>query len=178
MKLALEALESLFSGKVDDERGQRCSNAAAALREALAEQPAPAQQCMDHGECFGGKCIYPAPQPAQQEPVAKVDANDEGYWADILPDRTVKVGQLLYAEAPQPAQRKPLTDWIDPNDKTQKQYLPHIGEPVLFCHGGKTYIGKHNGGSFQTEVDYANYFNTWECHWMRLPAAHNIKENK
>ena len=32
-----------------------------------AEQPAPAQQCMDHGECFGGKCIYPAPQPAQGE---------------------------------------------------------------------------------------------------------------
>jgi hypothetical protein len=34
-----------------------------------------------------------------QEPVAKVDANDEGYWADILPDRTVKVGQFLYAAA-------------------------------------------------------------------------------
>jgi hypothetical protein len=39
-----------------------------------------------------------------QEPVAKVDANDEGYWADILPDRTVKVGQLLYTAPPaQPA---------------------------------------------------------------------------
>lgn len=35
-------------------------------------------------------------QPVQ-EPVARVDANDEGYWADILPDRSVKVGQLLYA---------------------------------------------------------------------------------
>jgi hypothetical protein len=34
-----------------------------------------------------------------QEPVAVVDANDEGYWADILPDRAVKVGQLLYAVA-------------------------------------------------------------------------------
>jgi hypothetical protein len=31
--------------------------------------------------------------------VAVVDANDEGYWADILPDRTVKVGQLLYPAA-------------------------------------------------------------------------------
>lgn len=49
-----------------------------------------------------------APQPAPQEPVAKVDANDDGYWADILPDRTVKVGQLLYAEAPQPAQQEPV----------------------------------------------------------------------
>lgn len=44
---------------------------------------------------------------ALAQPVAKVDANDEGYWADILPDRTVKVGQLLY-DAAQPA--KPLTE--------------------------------------------------------------------
>jgi hypothetical protein len=44
----------------------------------------------------------PAAQPAPVQPVAKVDANDEGYWADILPDRAVKVGQYLYAAA-QPA---------------------------------------------------------------------------
>lgn len=37
----------------------------------------------------------------EQEPVAIVDANDEGYWAEILPDRSVIVGQHLYAEAPQ-----------------------------------------------------------------------------
>ena len=43
----------------------------------------------------------------QGEPVAIVDANDDGYWADILPDRSVKVGQLLYTT---PQQRKPLTD--------------------------------------------------------------------
>ena len=39
-------------------------------------------------------------QPAQ-EPVAVVDAQDDGYWADILPDRNVKVGQFLYAIPPQ-----------------------------------------------------------------------------
>ena len=33
----------------------------------------------------------------KQEPVATVDANDEGYWAEILPDRSVRVGQKLYA---------------------------------------------------------------------------------
>ena len=33
------------------------------------EQPAPSQQCMEHGECFGGECIYPAPQPAQRKPL-------------------------------------------------------------------------------------------------------------
>ena len=37
------------------------------------------------------------PEP---EPVAVVDANDEGYWADILPDCNVKVGQLLYTDPP------------------------------------------------------------------------------
>lgn len=24
-----------------------------------------------------------------------------------------------------------MTAWINPNDKTQAKYLPHIGEPVL-----------------------------------------------
>ena len=36
-----------------------------------------------------------------QEPVAIVDANDDGYWADILPNRSVKVGQMLYTTPPQ-----------------------------------------------------------------------------
>lgn len=46
-------------------------------------------------------------QQAKQEPVAVVDANDDGYWADILPDRSVKVGQKLYAA---PVHAKDLTD--------------------------------------------------------------------
>jgi len=75
-----------------------------------------------------------------------------------------------------PQQRKPL--WIDPNDKTQAQFLPHIGEPVLFCHGGKTYYGRHTGGSFQYGAGVTKRdFNTWECHWMPIPAAHGIKGN-
>lgn len=230
----------------------------------LSPQPAPVQQCMDHGECFGGKCIYPAPQPAQQqEPVGTVrelftqaawekldvrgstkvyfgapqpaqqepvawmfeDDEDNGHktfrqtppspeavaylakwnrpaWVPLYTSPAAQRKQVgdsrfesWYSEdfdpkgkgtkqqmreayeagmndsAPQPAQRT----WIDPNDKTQKQYLPHIGEPVLFCHGGKIYTGKHTGGSFQSEVTN-QYFNTWECHWMYLPSAHGIKE--
>ncbi|CAB4161097.1 hypothetical protein UFOVP766_29 [uncultured Caudovirales phage] len=39
MQQALEALESLFNGQVDAERGQRCASAAAALRERLAQEP-------------------------------------------------------------------------------------------------------------------------------------------
>jgi len=47
----------------------------------------------------------------KQEPVAVVDANDDGYWADILPDRSVKVGQLLYAH-PQPKR-----EWVGLEDE-------------------------------------------------------------
>lgn len=72
--------------------------------------------------------------------------------------------------------RKPLTEWIDTNDKTQERFLPNIGEPILFCHDGKTYYGRHNGGSFQYGYGVTKrYFNTWECHWMYFPAAHGIK---
>ena len=60
--------------------------------------------------------------------------------------------------------------WIDPNDKTQSRYLPHIGEPVLFCHQGKTYYGLHTGGSFKTGHGVtAKLFPTWDCMWMPLP---------
>lgn len=62
--------------------------------------------------------------------------------------------------------------WIDPNDKTQKQFLPWIGESVLFCHGGNTYYGKHTGGSFQTGQGVAaKHFDTWACLWMYPPVA-------
>jgi hypothetical protein len=43
------------------------------------------------------------------KPVAIVDANDDGYWAEILPDRSVKVGQLLYT-TPQQRTWVGLTD--------------------------------------------------------------------
>ena len=59
--------------------------------------------------------------------------------------------------------------WIDPNDKTQDSYLPHIGEPVLFCHQGRTYLGKHGGGSIQESTPPFRHFDTWGCHWMPLP---------
>jgi len=76
---------------------------------------------------------------------------------------------------PQPVVREP--QWIDPNDKTQQQYLPHIGEPVLFCHKGTTYYGKHMGGGFVSGIGFAQkHFNTWHCHWMYPPAAHGITQ--
>jgi hypothetical protein len=30
-------------------------------------QPAPVQECLVHGECFGGKCIYTTPPAAQRQ---------------------------------------------------------------------------------------------------------------
>jgi len=58
--------------------------------------------------------------------------------------------------------------WINPNDKTQKQFLPLIGEKVWFCHAGKTYQGIHTGGSFKAK---GKHFNTWECRWQYPPKA-------
>ena len=152
MKLALEALEVATTPFARDR--QEVLRAQAALREALAEQPA-------HQE------------PEQSDIFCGVDFADGMLSVSVLRRRADDVAELLHAEQIElPAQRT----WVDPNNKTQKQYLPHIGEPVLFCHGGKTYTGKHTGGSFQSEVTN-QYFNTWECRWMYLPAAHGIKEN-
>lgn len=82
--------------------------------------------------------------------------------------RAVLIYRAMLAAAPQAV----ATGWIDPNDKTQKQYLPHIGEPVLFCHDGVTYYGQHTGGSFETANGFAvKFFETWDCLWMYPPAA-------
>ena len=65
-----------------------------------------------------------AGKSAVSEPVAKVDANDDGYWADILPDRSVKVGQLLYAAPPAEAKREPLTD----------EKIKQLAAPLFMSH--------------------------------------------
>ena len=114
---------------------------------------------------------------AVQEPVAFFDPQGKGfYWAKptkITAPVTVDVEPLPLYTTPPAAQRQ----WVDPNEKSQKQFLPHIGEPVLFCHDGVTYFGKHTGGSFTTGQGITTRnFNTWECHWMYPPSA-KLKEN-
>ncbi len=120
LKLALDALGQLWL--FSDEAAVIANPAITALREALAEQPEPVQQCMEHGECFGGKCIYPAPQPAQQEPVdrlldeAKLLADDRPVEVGNLPEWALDAEHMIrrlvkaFNSATQPAQRKPLTD--------------------------------------------------------------------
>ncbi len=49
------------------------------------------------------RLLAAAPDAPSAEPVAVVDANDDGYRADILPNRSVKVGQPLYAIPPDAA---------------------------------------------------------------------------
>jgi len=65
-----------------------------------------------------------------------------------------------------------IAPWINPNDKEQKQYLPHIGERVLFRYYGAVYFGAHTGGSFKSySVPHlGRHFDTWECLWMYPPA--------
>jgi len=154
MKLALGALESKDTwGSSIREAKERASTA---LREALAEQPAQQEPCgwqfFQDGKWHNGM------------ETNNHRANTE---AAGVPVRDV------YPSPQPPAQ--PLTEWIDPNDKTQKQYLPGIGVPVLFCHDGNTYFGRHTGGSFHYGPGATSrHFNTWECRWMPLPAAHGI----
>jgi len=39
--------------------------------------------------------------------------------------------------------------WVNPHDKTQKQWLPWIGERVIFqTKTGEVFEGKHGGGSW------------------------------
>ena len=107
LKLALDYLES---------RGLAW-NVQIALREALAQpeqEPVAwgnfkedgtlvglSQHPEDQANWTNRKPLYTSPPQQEPEPVAVVDANDEGYWADILPYRNVKVGQLLYTHTPQ-----------------------------------------------------------------------------
>jgi hypothetical protein len=74
------------------------------------------------------------------------------------------------------AQPAPVHGWINPNDKTQRRFLPDIGDKVLFCIGERVYYGHHTGGGFRTGQGIATkYFSTWDCHWMPIPPAHGIK---
>ena len=88
-------------------------------------------------------------------------------------DTPANQARAAIAAAEQAQQAEPVASgWIDPNNKTKKQFLPHIGEPVLFCHDGVTYYGIHTGGSFKTGQGVtARTFGTWDCQWMYPPAA-------
>jgi hypothetical protein len=101
----------------------------------------------------------------------------EAFWDVALGNNTklANLAKLAIKEAEDEAQQQRNPLWINPNDKTQKKFLPNIGEPILFCHKGNTYYGQHNGGSFQLGYGVTKrYYDTWSCHWMYLPAAHGI----
>lgn len=137
----------------------RATDAVAALREALeAAQP-----------------IYP-PTNADLEDIAK----DPELYEDYAPGRTsleylspVLFGRAVLARfwaAPQPPAKAPVeqnqSGWINPNNKSQKQFLPHIGEAILFKHDWRVYTGKHTGGSFKADFQLGKHFDTWDCLWM------------
>lgn len=92
--------------------------------------------------------------------------------ADVMPEHAVSKAMVAIAraEAALAAPQPDADGWINPNDKTQKRYLPHIGEKVLFCYDGVTYYGKHTGGSFQS-FNPPRRLCTWGCLWMYPPKA-------
>ncbi len=95
-------------------------------------------------------------QQEQGEHVAVVDANDDRYWADILPNRSVKVGQLLY---PAPPKHFPLTD-----EQERAAFAQHWYD---FYHCGSISAGP-SGTYVHPDVQKA-----WEAWQAR--AAHGIK---
>ena len=70
---AVEKIEAVFR-EMDDalaeqpaqDQGQSCYCPECARLSKELDAIKGQQQCMEHGECFGGECIYPAQQPAQQ----------------------------------------------------------------------------------------------------------------
>lgn len=59
-----------------------------------------AEVASDYKSMLAAAPAAPAQVAQENKPIAIVDANDDGMWADILPDVSVKVGDLLYAAPP------------------------------------------------------------------------------
>ena len=119
---------------------------------------------------YAGRCPDSVNGPESRDPdcpacqaIAAAEAQQERLLQDMH-DAGREIDRVM-------AEPRPDADgWINPNDKTRKQYLPHIGERVLFCHAGITYYGKHTGGSFQS-FNPPRTFGTWDCLWMYPPKA-------
>ena len=112
-----------------------------------------------------------------QEPVAIVDANDDGYWADILPNISVKVGQMLYANPPQRTEQEPVAKYSDivsdgGLDPRNKFYVPPQRKPLTdeeieqCCYEADSRANDHPQ-TFKWTVEFAR----------AIEAAHGIKEN-
>ena len=122
-KLALEAMglmgadlicEAAHHGK-KDRHGigepchiqQRWHKAFDALRTAIeaAEKQEPVTQCMEHGECFGGECIYATPPAAQRQPLTEeqinkiffVDGKPGQFWWERKSPDAVQITRAIEA---------------------------------------------------------------------------------
>jgi hypothetical protein len=132
-KLTLEALESIPED-VEGYLPESCTDAVIALRTAIeaAEKQEPVTQCMEHGECFGGECIYATPPAAQKEPVAwaeeiiadlhacydseMIKENDSG-------DALIRLDAAICAveEAAERHTAPPAAQWVGLTDEEKEQ---------------------------------------------------------
>ena len=102
----------------------------------------------------------------------------EGYSLAELADKYKAEADELRAKVER-LEVESANSWINPNDKTQRRYLPHIGERCLFAHDGRTYYGHHTGGSFQAGAGAtAKNFGTWDCIWMPMPLPPTTEEEE
>jgi hypothetical protein len=121
-----------------------------------------------------------------QEPVAQWQLrhhlHTDGIWENCTESEAAVMQKQAHFEirplyTTPPA--APVQGWMNPNDKTQRKFLPDIGDKVLFCNGGRVYYGHHTGGGFRTGQGVATkYFGTWDCHWMPIPPAHGITKGQ
>lgn len=128
------------------------------IREALAEQPAQ-QQCMEHGECFGGECIYPAPQPApvakpheQQEPVA---------WRNAA----LRVGEDLCSVGPFGYYDMTAEQWLDWALSVVTVHAPPASKPWV-------------GLTLDDREKLRDQFEDWNYPSVLLSAVENILREK
>ena len=92
------------------------------------------------------------------------DHGNGKYRGDVSKEQRELAMQYVEELKAEQAEQEPVAKWIDPNDKSQQQYLPHIGEKVLFCCDGEIYYGHHTGGAFQKGHGVTkSLFPTWDC---------------
>jgi hypothetical protein len=137
LKMALKALNRMKGygntfayRQAEQNPHEQVCEAITAIKQALA---APVQECLVHGECFGGKCIYttpPAAQPAPvQEPVAWMQSDEVhiSLWKDDY--HTIP----LYTTPP--AAQRP---WVGLTDRD-------AGEVIDYVHTNSRYGHHHTG---------------------------------
>jgi len=98
-----QALDALYMANTREWPENKIGAAINALSAAIAEAEKQ-EQCKEHGECFGGKCIYTAPPAAQRQPLNWTVVGEQ------MPDAGAIV--LAYYKNSQGKDRRIRAKWV------------------------------------------------------------------